>query len=349
MRPIKILCIGEEWRGSNASGLFYAFSRIGCITNVVNELKYVSVYGEAVSAKVVNRLIRPFQISDFNNELKSITNAFLPDIVFVYKGAYIFPDTVSFWKKRNLPVVNFFPDVSFLAHGKYIPACIPLYDHLFTTKTFAANDLYSNFGYDKQKVSFIPHGFDPLIHRKLALTKSDLNCDVSFIGNYSIHKNNYLTHLVNCFPTIDLRIWGNTWRNKENPKLVKAIQNLSIIGDLYALALNVSLINLGLLSEKVIGASSGDQITSRTFHIPGAGGFLLHQRTQEVSKYFDEGTEMVCFDSPEEMAEMTNYYLNHESERIKIQEAGYRRARGAYSLDVRAEEILTILKSKGIL
>jgi len=345
----RILCIGEEWRGSNASGLFYALSRIGCITTVVNELAYVSLMGSGFSAKAMNWGIRSTQIRDFNNQLIKIVKSIQPDLVLVYKGAFIAPETIQFWKELGLPVVNFFPDVSFLAHGKYIPACIPLYDHLFTTKTFAADDLYSNFGYDKQKVSFVPHGFDPLIHRKLTLSKSDLNCDVSFIGNYSIHKNNYLTHLVNRFPAIDLRIWGSTWNNHGDPKLGKAIQNLSIIGDLYALALNVSLINLGLLSEKVIGASSGDQITSRTFHIPGAGGFLLHQRTQEVSKYFDEGTEMVCFDSPEEMAEMTNYYLNHESERIKIQEAGYRRARGAYSLDVRAEEILTILKSKGIL
>lgn len=345
---MKILCIGEEWRGSNASGLFYALSRIGCITNVVNELKYVSVHAGSLKAKTLNRIIRPIQIADFNHQLVSITHSFNPELVLVYKGAYIMPETIQYWKKLALPVVNFFPDVSFLAHGKYIPLCVPLYDHIFTTKTFVANDLHINFGYDKSKVSFIPHGFDPLIHRKLAATNSEFQCDASFIGNHSAHKEAYLSRLPMKCPDINLKVWGSTWINSSNASLKKAIQNTGVIGDLYALALNESRINIGLLSERVSGASSGDQITSRTFHIPGSGGFMLHQRTEEVLQYFDEGKEMACFDSQDELVDKVRYYLAHEAERNAIKEAGYQRAQQFYSLDKRAAQILEVLKQRGI-
>src|SRR5437879_3666429 len=110
---MKILCIGEEWKGSNASGLFYALSRVGCVINMVNELKYVSLNAKSFIAKALNNSIRDFQVHDFNEQLKSITSPFLPDLVLVYKGAFIKPSTILYWNDLKISVVNFVPDVSF--------------------------------------------------------------------------------------------------------------------------------------------------------------------------------------------------------------------------------------------
>lgn len=345
----KILCIGEEWRGSNASGLFYALSRVGCITTVVNELAYVSIRGVGFSAKAMNWSIRKAQIHDFNNQLTQITKSVKPDWVLVYKGAFIAPETIQFWKRLGLPVVNFFPDVSFLAHGIYIPRCIPLYDHIFTTKTFAATDLQNHFNYNPSDVSFIPHGFDPTLHRKMDTSDSPFSCEASFIGNYSKHKELFLTAVKQKYSVLDLRIWGATWGQSKASLLKNVIQGITVVGDSYTLALNSSKVNIALLSEIVEGASSGDQITSRTFHITGCGGFMLHQRTQELLEYFEEGKEMACFDSMEELTEKIKYYLENDRERIKIQEAGYLRAQNSYSLDIRALELMKILEFKDLI
>jgi spore maturation protein CgeB len=345
-----VLCIGQEWRGSNASGLFYALSRIGCTINIYNERTYVSVQASSLSGKIVNKLANPFQISDFNTAIKKAVNTYQPDLILVYKGAYVYPETIDFWHKRGLPVVNFFPDVSFLAHGKLIPKCIPRYDHIFTTKTFAARDLQRQFNVPADKVTFVPHGFDPMIHRKLEPNnQSSFKCDASFIGNYSPHKASYLAAVVDQLPDIDLRIWGGTWSQNTAPALNKAIQGAGIQGDFYTLALNSGKINIALLSEKVAGASSGDQITSRTFHIPGAGGFMLHQRTNEVLEYFREEVEMACFGSKDELAYKIRYYLKHEVERKSIQQKGYERAQKEYSLDQRAKGIVDLLKKMGLI
>src|SRR5258706_5705637 len=122
---LKILCIGEEWKGSNASGLFYAISRTGCLTNVVNEQRYINTSAANFGTKVVNKVIRGGQIADFNDQLTHITISFAPDLALVYTGAYIEPKTILFWKSKGIRVVNFFPDVNFLAHGHLIPQCIP--------------------------------------------------------------------------------------------------------------------------------------------------------------------------------------------------------------------------------
>lgn len=344
----KILCIGEEWRGSNASGLFYALSRIGCITTIVNELAYVSVKGAGFPAKAMNWSIRKAQIHDFNNQLTKITKSVRPDWVLVYKGAFIKPETIQFWKKLHLPVVNFFPDVSFLAHGKYIPNCIPLYDHIFTTKTFAAKDLQTHFNYSSSDVSFIPHGFDPTLHRRMDVFGSPFSCEASFIGNYSKHKSLFLGYLKGVYPQLDLKIWGGTWTHIEN-ELKGSVMGIGIHGDLYVNAINASTINIALLSEQVRGASSGDQITSRTFHIPASGGFMLHQRTGELLSYFEEDKEVACFSSKEELVEKTRFYLGNDKARRWIQENGYNLVVKNHSLDERANRILLKLKEKGII
>ena len=59
------------------------------------------------------------------------------------------------------------------------------------------------------------------------------------------------------------------------------------------------------------GASSGDLITARTFHIPACGGFMLHERTAEVREFFDEGRECAMFEGAAEMVAKVGYYLDH--------------------------------------
>ncbi len=73
------------------------------------------------------------------------------------------------------------------------------------------------------------------------------------------------------------------------------------------------------------GASSGDLITARTFHIPACGGFMLHERTAEVRAFFKEGTDCGMFEGAEEMVEKVGYYLDHPGEREAIAEAGHLR------------------------
>ena len=120
----------------------------------------------------------------------------------------------------------------------------------------------------------------------------------------------------------------------------------TVEGDLYALAISSSKINLSLLSEQVKGASSGDLITSRTFHIPGAGGFMLHERTSEVIKYFVENEEMDCFSDEIELIERVKYYLDNPVKRAEIAHRGHERACREHKLDHRALKLLEIIRER---
>ena len=343
---MRVLGLGPLWRGSNAGGLFRALSREGCLIEVIDEFYYVSMKTQRKLTKVMERAIRPHQINEYNSAILNKISVFRPDVLLVYKGVFVKPETLDWAKQQNCKLVLFYPDVSLTNHGTNIPKSLPKYDLIFTTKTFGITDMEQMFGI--KKASFIPHGFDPEIHRKLAISKEDYKifaCDVSFIGTWSLKKEKWIAYLIEKIPGLNIKIWGDQWEKSSSPLLKQAIQGRSIVGDLYAMAIQCSKINLGILSEQVTGASSGDLITSRTFHIPGASGFMLHERNAESVLYFKENEEAAFFDGPEELAEKVKEFMANDTLREKIRIAGHKRALEENSLDERARQIITQLKS----
>ncbi len=341
---MKILAIGPLWRGSNAGGLFMAMSRQGCLIEVLDEFYYISLQSKNKLTKVYERFIRPRQVIEFNEAIKRKIKVFHPHILFVYKGAFVLPETLQYAGQHHCKLALFYPDVSMTAHGANIPKCMPLYDQVFTTKTFGITDMRQHFGV--KNAHFIPHGFDPQIHRQLPLTEEDkknYGCDASFIGTWSPKKEEWLTALKKALPDIDLRIWGEQWHKANSPELKTSIQHAPVVGDLYAIAIQCSRINLGILSERVSGASSGDLITSRTFHIPGSFGFLLHERNEESVLYFKENEEAGFFDGPEELVQKVSYFLEKSGLREQIRLSGYIRALREHSLDERAKTVISYL------
>jgi spore maturation protein CgeB len=67
---------------------------------------------------------------------------------------------------------------------------------------------------------------------------------------------------------------------------------------------------------------------------------LLHERTQEALACFEEGKEIACFASPEELASKVLHYLDHPEERDLTACAGRRRCVPAYSYDARMQVIV---------
>ncbi len=346
---MKILCVGPLWRGSNAGGLFKAMSRQGVLIEVVDDFYHIPLSSKILKAKVVAKALRRVFVDDFNHEILSMARKFNPDVVFVYKGRFVKPQTLLELKKANVGLYNFYPDVSFHTHGNLLRKSLRLYQKIFTTKTFGIHDFGDQLGV-KDSV-FIPHGYDPEIHKPIqkAYIPDNFFCDVSFIGTYSPKKEKILAAIADRFPEIDLKIWGTQWEKSSLPQLKKYIQNEGIFGDLYSAGICASKINLGLLSEKVKGASSGDLITSRTFHIPAAGGFLLHEKNEESIQYFEDSKEAVFFDGTEDLLEKIKYYLNHEQERLTISHEGSKRAKRDHSLDERAKTVLSHMNFSTVL
>jgi len=78
-------------------------------------------------------------------------------------------------------------------------------------------------------------------------------------------------------------------------------------------------------SAPAAGPPLPEQIKGRNFELPGCGGSTLTGQAEDLESYYEEGREIVCFETIPELIEKIRYYLSHESERSAIAEAGYQR------------------------
>jgi spore maturation protein CgeB len=338
MQNVRILFVGENWHGSCPRACAAALRRLGChVTSVDRESFFPQVH--RFSSRLVRRVARTRLVREFNDHILETARLTDPDILLVFKGAEVEPATVRSLRQRGIRTYNYFPDTSPFNHGPLLPQALPEYDCVFSTKKF----------WDKTTLQIplcelvhIPHGYDPDVHRPLTPDDRDLQMyghDVIFIGICTPHKAEVLAKTVELLPDLDLRIWGADWENC--PEVLKpCVAGPAVFGDSYAIALQSARIALSIMSGRVNGVAEGDQTTTRSFEIPACGGFMLHERTSEVLGLYEEGTEIACFELPQELAQKIIYYLAHPEERRAVADAGHRRCVPAYSYDQRMAKLL---------
>jgi hypothetical protein len=294
------------------------------------------------TSRVVRRLLWFRLVDEYNRAILSAAEKFRPDIFIAFKGSYIHASTLKFVSAKGIPLYNYFPDTSAFAHGKRLPKSLPEYDCVFYTKPFWYNDVTKQI--KLKRGFFLPHGYCSSLHRPVELDArdiSDYGCDVSLIAFHTRHKEQVLNRLISVRPNLDLRIWGAGWVERcKSTELRRCIRGFSLLGELYVRAIRASRINLAIMSGQVVGASSGDLTTSRTYTIPASGGFMLHERNSEVLGLYKEDEEIACFDSAEELADKIDYYLAHPEEREAIARSGHARCAPAYSYDNRMATLL---------
>jgi glycosyltransferase involved in cell wall biosynthesis len=338
---MRILAVAELVMGGNSYAYVRAFRRLGHSVHVTPAEQYVPVNWRRFLLRAVRKLCEPVFVREYTEALVTAAERLRPHLFFVFKGPYVTPEAVVAIRRLGAVAVNFYPDVSFLTHGRYIPRALPRYDWVFTTKTFGLKDMEHLL--NVRRASFLPHGYDPEVHRPVELDEEErarYECDVSFIGTWSPKKQKLLEEVCAALPAARVRVWGEQWQ-PARATLGSRVEGRWVLGLEYAKALVASKVSLGILSEARKGASSGDLITSRTFHIPATGAFMLHERTSELQGYFVEGKECGSFGDAAELAAKIRYYLSHPEERLAVAAAGRRRAvESGYAVDCRAEEVL---------
>lgn len=98
-----------------------------------------------------------------------------------------------------------------------------------------------------------------------------------------------------------------------------------------------SKINLNITARPI---QSG--LSLRVFDILGSGGFLLTNYQSELPEYFENGTDLVYYDSMSDLISKCSYYLDHEEERLEIAHNGYEKVKKHHSYDVKLQQILDI-------
>lgn len=337
---LRILAVSRQWQGANDYAFVRAFRRAGHSVVVVDPASHIPPGWSAGPLRYARRAFYRPMARTFNEEILARALSFRPHLFFVFKGRDVAAETLRRVRAAGIVSINFYPDTGFRDHGPFLAEAVREYHWIFSTKPFSVDDLARNYG--MPRASFLHHAFDPEVHRPVTLAPDELDtygCDVTFVGSPTPKKERELAHLIRERPHLRYRIWGgNRWTLPDAADVVVGGQ---LSGLEYAKAVAGAKVSLALLYEGDRSAPRGDEITARTFEIPAAGGFMLHERTEAALSLFEEDQECAFFSSPDELVAQVDRYLATPDERRRVACNGRNRVtRSGHSVDRRAEAVL---------
>lgn len=340
MKPPHILFIGENWHGSNATSCKRAFRHLGCDVYDLDDYHYFPRW-QSSSLRMLRKLIWPLITAEFGREIRKLSQELKPNLVFIFKGTMVRPDTIRACQSTGALVVNFYPDWDFgrfyAQAGNDFVSCMQAYDVLFTPKSYQVDRLKN---ISARRVEFLPYAFDPWCHYPVGLSAGEVfayQSDIAFVGTWELERAAILEQLVASDFPHTLAVWGNQWERLDNRSpLRKYVKGRPAYGETQARVFAGSKIALAFIR-------SPDLHTARSFEIPAFKAFMLAQRSSEHTQFFIEGREFACFSGLDELRERIAFYLAHEAERNSIAEAGYQRVvHGGNSYVDRMQRVLSV-------
>ena len=342
---LRILYAGPRVPGSLSVVRCSALEELGPSLVWFDYVPFERVLYGPLAIRAVRRVFPRMFLGPINRAFVAAVEEARPDIVYVDKGIFFTEGTIRRTMEVRSPAgvrpvfLHFHPDDAFnpLIYHDLYEKTVPLWDCHFIPHHWVIDQLRTR---GAKRVEYWPFGYYPPVHSPLAAQETaapDVNVDVAFVGRFERGRANDLERLVR--EGIDVGIWGTSWDNlAAGSPLRPAVRWRSAIGRELAAVATRSKISLGFLSDTSINGH-----TSRTFEIPACGGFMLAQRSDGQLEFFEEGKEMVCFDSYDEMRDKIRWYLSHDAEREKIRLAGLERCRrSGYSYVERFRFVLRV-------
>lgn len=175
---------------------------------------------------------------------------------------------------------------------------------------------------------YLPFAADPVVHPRVPVSDADrarYGADVTFVGNWDPERERWLSGIAAALEAagIELAVWGTDyWETRCKDARVRAAwRGRPLLGEEMSKAALASAINLNILRLQNRGATN-----MRTFEIPCAGGFMLHERSAALAEWLAPGVACDDFaDVPELLAKVQRWLPDPEG-RARVAEEGHRRA-----------------------
>ena len=196
---------------------------------------------------------------------------------------------------------------------KYFSEPVALFHDICAIGNIAEINKYKSWGH--KYVTWLPNGFwedDFDSNLKIdELFSIERDVDVSILcERLTQYRKRNLDKFTKAFPKGEY--YGKGWPNGFLPEMdrVKLIQRSKI-------GINIH--------------NSTGPINFRTFYLPANGVLQICDNKSYLGKIFELDKEVIGYNNIEEAIEKTNYYLNNETERLKIARAGFIRTMKDYN------------------
>jgi spore maturation protein CgeB len=289
---------------------------------------------EYYRASFINKVIYKTGISTIlkkiNEKLKEDISQFMPDVVWVFKGMEIFPDTLKHIKDKGIFLVNYNPDNPFIFSGAgsgndNIKKSISIYDLHFTYNL----EIKKQLEMMGCKTAMLPFGFDlsESLYKQCCAEKEIIK--TCFLGNPDKQRARFVKNLAE--EGVEMDIYGHYWKQFIKHPRVNLFP--PVYGDEFWKVLYRYRIQLNLMRPH-----NEHSHNMRSFEIPAAGGIMLAPDTPEHRLFFDDGKEVFLYSGISQCLSRIEYLLalpKDEAEQLR-RNARERSVSSGYSYKERA-------------
>lgn len=263
-----------------------------------------------------------------------------PDVVWVFKGMELFPESLNKIRDKGIKLVNYNPDNPFLFSGrgsgnKNITDAIGLYDLHFTYNLSIKDKLENNL---HLRTFFLPFGFeiDDSLYDHCTLEKEIIM--PCFLGNPDSDRANFLTSVAK--KGISLTVFGHGW------KRFVSHPNIAIQDAVYGVE-QWEILRRYRVQFNLMRVHNADSHNMRTFEVPAIGGIMLTPQTREQEMFFEHGREAFFFRNVDESIDRLQDILSLSAEQALIirNSARNRSVLSGYSYGDRTNDVLKELDS----
>jgi spore maturation protein CgeB len=302
-----------------------------------------TIFYDFYQKHVLNKLVYKAGLSGIikkiNANFRIAVEQFKPDIIWIFKGMEIYPESLKWAKAKGILLVNYNGDSPFIFSGKgsgneNVRNSVGLYD-LFLTynredkKQMEARNIRS---------AILPFGFDlPADLYDECEEIEEIN-RVCFLGNPDEFRGNFIMHLAKMGISIDL--FGYDWKSyvrHSNIKIYEPVFNHDFWRTLRKYRIQLNLMRPHNLTTH----------NMRTFEAAGVGGIQLAPSTEDHKMYFKENEEIFLFKDLESCANKISQIKELQIHQLSMirRNARQRCLADGYSYERRSVQALSFLKT----
>lgn len=323
---LKILIIAPFGEGFLADSYTRGFETLGHQVHKFNSDHAYFNLSKLSKNPYSRRLFRKLLWEKLNSITLNQINLINPDLVLVFKGAFLNPDTIiKIRKSLQIPIVNYYPDNPYCgvplnpyktsAQRKDLIECLKEYSFVFTWNQHLVNRLKS----DNVNSFYIPFGVDPYFYNPDINSLNDtLNKEYSVVLTGLMNKKRQ-EHL-SAISGFNVDVWGVGWERASGDVSRKHnIHPERAFGrDCSALYKNAG------VSLNVVDDLNMPGHNMRTFEIPASRGLMLSIYTDEQNHFFPEGEAAFYYRESCDLDDKIKYLLDNAEIRKRIKANAYK-------------------------
>jgi spore maturation protein CgeB len=289
------------------------------------------------AGRIFNRIYPHAAWRFASDALLAAVRDFGPDVIWIFKGAELYPSELSNLRGRGITLVNYNADHPFRYFSRgsgnnNVRRAIPQY-HLHLT--YSQQIAYELSQYlPGTRVAVVPFGHevgDEVFKRIAGEDEINRAC---FVGNPDEHRRCSIMRLVGEGVPVD--IYGNQWHRHVTPSPLLRL-NGPVIGEEMLRILRRFRVQLNLFRPHNVSSHN-----MRTFEVPAVGGIMLAEDSGEHQAFFKSDCEAFYFSGHAEMVLRARQLLAMPKEQAMVVRLAARRrsVESRYSYVHRAEDAL---------